>query len=286
MTKRQEVLDSGRISDIRKSKALYDELVGFHWQYYSELAFQRNQIREQLHNSLRESAKPFEFQEWQRVIRYKYSLAPFSTNGSLADPGGRFNIGRLDPTRYPVFPALYIASDKGTALAEVLGREDGINSLTPAEIALTKPDSITIVSVSGKLESTLDIRERPNLVAFVNLTRGFKLTRSLVLKAQRLRFPLRLVRTAEQLGDALEMRSWRNWPMVFDVPSTCQIFGGLVMNAGIEGILYNSVITQKECLAIFLQNFPSSSSFLELDDAVPSEDVQRRVDSSNCDTCI
>jgi hypothetical protein len=281
MTKRTEVLDSGRISDIRKSKALFDELVRFHWQYNSELAFQRNRIRERLRSSLRERAKPFEFQKWQRIVRYKYSLTPLSSKGSLTDPGGRFNIGQLDPARYPVFPALYIASDKGTALAEVLGREDSINSLTPEEIALTKPDSITAVSVSGKLESIFDIRERGNLATFVSLTKDFKFSKSLILTARRLHFPLQLIRTAKQLGDVLEMRNWREWPMVFDVPNTCQVFGGLVMNAGIEGILYNSAITRRVCLAIFPQNFLNSSSFLELDDAVPSEDVQRRVDSSN-----
>ena len=69
--------------------------------------------------------------------------------------------------------------------------------------------------------------------------------------------------------------------MVFDVPAPCQIFGGIVKDAGIEGILYNSSITRRVCLAIFPQDFENSSSFLELDDAVPLEAVQRRVDSSN-----
>jgi len=286
MNKPPEVLDSGRISDIRKSRALFEELVRFHWQYYSELAFQRNQIREQLKSVLREKARPFEFQRWQRIVRYKYSLTPLSTKGSLVDPGGRFNVGELDPTRYPVFPALYIASDKGTALAEVLGREDKINSLTPEELALTKPDSITAVSISGKLESTFDTRDRANLSAFVNMTKGFKLSRSLVQKAQRLRHPVRLVTTAKELGSVFEQRDWRHWPMLFDVPTSSQVFGGLVMNAGIEGILYNSAITRRLCLAIFPQNFMNSSSFLELDDAVPSDQVQRRVDSTNFGSII
>ena len=54
MTKRW-VLDSGQIADIPKSKALFEELSEFHWQYFSELAFQRNRIREELERSLRES---------------------------------------------------------------------------------------------------------------------------------------------------------------------------------------------------------------------------------------
>jgi hypothetical protein len=65
------------------------------------------------------------------------------------------------------------------------------------------------------------------------------------------------------LGDALEKRDWRNWPMIYDVPATCQVFGSLVMNAGIEGIRYDSSITGRECIAIFPQNFltprPSSN---------------------------
>src|SRR5579864_705823 len=193
-------LESGSISDIFKSKARFDDLVQFHWQYYSELAFQRNQIREQLKNSLRGKAASFEFQNWQRIVRYKHSLSPLSTRGSVVDPGGRFNVGQIDAVRYPVFPALYIACDKGTALAEVLGREQNTCFLTPEEFALTKPDSIT-AAVSGKLESVLEIRERGNLVPFVNLIKGFKVSKSLILKARRLRFRLELVKTPKQLGE-------------------------------------------------------------------------------------
>ena len=142
MSRRWELLESGRVSDIIRSKKLFAELVEFHWRYYSELAFQRKQIREGLNGALREAANAFEFSGWQRVVKYRYSLDPLSTKGSLADPGGRFNVGAIDPRRYPMFPALYLAADKGTALAEVLGRDTSANSLTPEELALTKPDSI------------------------------------------------------------------------------------------------------------------------------------------------
>jgi RES domain-containing protein len=286
MIKRWELLDSGRISDILRSKVLFEQLVEFHWDYYSELAFQRNQIREQLKSCLRENAQPFEFSKWQRTVRYKYSLAPLSTKGSLTDPGGRFNVGELDRTRYRVFPALYMAADKGTALAEVLGRDENTGSFTPEELALTKPDSITAVSVSGKLESVIDIRDRNNLAGFINLIKDFKVPGSLILKARKLGFPLRLVRTAKELGGVLEQRNWRNWPMAFDVPAASQVFGGLVMDAGIEGILYNSAITQRLCLAVFPQNFLNSSSFVELDDPAPTAEVQRRIDSSNFSNVI
>jgi hypothetical protein len=153
--------------------------------------------------------------------------------------------------------------------------------LTPEELALTKSTSITIVSVSGKLESVLDIRERSNPTPFVNLVKGFRLSKSLVRQARKVRERLRLVRTARELGDALEKRDWRNWPMIYDVPATCQVFGSLVMNAGIEGIRYDSSITGRECIAIFPQNSLNSSSFVKLNDPVPTKMVQTRADSSN-----
>jgi len=147
-------LESGRVSDIIKSKKLYEDLVEFHWRYYSELAFQRRRIREELNSSLRNAAAAFQFSGWQRVVKYKYSLDPLSAKASLFDPGGRFNVGAIDPTRYPMFPALYLAADKGTALAEVIGRDKDVGSLTPEQLALTKPDSISAVSVTGKLEAS------------------------------------------------------------------------------------------------------------------------------------
>jgi hypothetical protein len=117
------------------------------------------------------------------------------------------------------------------------------------------------VSVSGKLESVIDIRDGSNLAGFVSLIKDFKLSKSLILKARKLGFPVRLIRTVQGLSMVLEKRAWRDWPMVFDVPAVSQIFGGIVMGAGIEGILYNSAITQRLCLAIFPQNFLNSSSY-------------------------
>jgi hypothetical protein len=38
MTKPWNVLESGRVSDILKSKKHFEQLIEFHWEYYSELA--------------------------------------------------------------------------------------------------------------------------------------------------------------------------------------------------------------------------------------------------------
>jgi hypothetical protein len=281
MNRRWELLDSGRVSDITKSKKRFEDLVAFHWRYYSELAFQRKQIREELNSALREVATPFDFTRWQRVVKFKHSLDPLSAKGSLADPGGRFNVGAIDPTRYPMFSALYLAADKGTALAEVLGRGVTNNLLTPEELALTKPDSISVLSVSGRVEALLDVRLHSNLQRFVALIKDFKISRALRLEAQTLGAPLELVRTVEAMQKGLGYANWRDWPMHYDVPAAGQIFGSIALDAGIEGILYESAITGKECLAVFPQNFLNSSAFIELDDQVPSQEIPRRMDSTN-----
>jgi hypothetical protein len=275
-------LESGRVSDIIKSKKLYEDLVEFHWRYYSELAFQRKRIREELNSALRDAASAFQFSGWQRVVKYKYSLDPLSSKGSLFDPGGRFNVGAIDPTRHPMFPALYLAADKGTALAEVLGRDKDVVSLTPEQLALTKPDSISAVSVTGNLDAVIDIRTSGNLSKFVSLIKDFRLSKPLIVEARRLRWsPLTLITTVTQLRTVLMLDNWRNWPTLYDVPAGSQVFGGIAVDAGIEGILYESVLTGKKCLAVFPQNFLNSSSYVQLDDPTPSDAVRKRIDSGN-----
>jgi len=274
-----EPLDFGLIADIPKTKELFERQAQFHWDYYSELAFLRNQIYDSLKSSLRERTEPFEFSGWQRAVKYRYSLAPLSTKGSLSDPGGRFNIGAISPSRFPVFPGLYLASDKKTALAEILGRDGPANSLSPEELALTKPTSITIVSVSGRLESVLDIRDSKNLTGFISLIKDFKLSSKLITKARKVGlFPIKTVTSASQLVKELQLSNWREWPMGWDVPSPPQIFGRIVLDAGIEGILYDSVLTHNLCSAIYPQNFQNSSAYIELDDPCPPE-TQKRIDS-------
>lgn len=276
-----EVLDYGLVADIPKSKELFEKKAQFHWEFYSELAYLRNQIYDALKSSVREVDSPFEFSGWQRAVKYKYSLAPLSSKGSLIDPGGRFNIGAIDSSRFPVFPALYLASDKKTALTELLGRDGPVDSLTPEELALTKSTSITVVSVSGRLESVLDIRDSKNLTGFVNLIKDFKLSKKLIAKAKSVSlFPVRIVRNATQLVKELQSPRWREWPMGFDVPASTQIFGRIVLDAGIEGILYDSVLTHSLCAAIYPQNFQNSSAYIELDDPCPPENAHKRIDAT------
>jgi len=69
--------------------------------------------------------------------------------------------------------------------------------------------------------------------------------------------------------------------MLLDIPSNSQIFGQLIMEAGIQGILYKSKLTGKECLAIYPFNFPNSDSFIQLNDESPNLNTPSRIDAIN-----
>jgi hypothetical protein len=54
-----------------------------------------------------------------------------------------------------------------------------------------------------------------------------------------------------------------------------QIFGRIVLDAGIEGILYDSALTQSQCSAIYPHNLQNSSSYIEMDDPCPPEVIKK-----------
>lgn len=59
------LLDQFSISDIRRWQAIKDKVLKFHWDYYSNLAYQRSRIADQLRKVLLEAAVkdfPFEIQ--------------------------------------------------------------------------------------------------------------------------------------------------------------------------------------------------------------------------------
>jgi len=276
------LLDRSSIADIQKWIELKDQILKFHWDYYGNLAYQRSKIADDLGKALLESAqKSFPFSRWQRIVKYKYALEPLSINGSLVDPGGRFNIGDINPSQFPPFPALYIASDKDTALQETLSQKiDPGHEEHALNFALTDPSSIVSVSLSGFINSIINLKQSERLQPLINLIKEFSIPDPLKEAAKRIGLgEPDLIRTLPKLIDTLLEPTWRHWPMQFDVPMTSQIFGQLVAEVGIEGILYPSKFTGKDCLVIFPQNFDDvSGSFVQLDDEAPAETKIRRLD--------
>ena len=277
------LLDKFSAQDIDRWNKFRDDILRFHWDYYNSLAYQRSQISEDLSKALLGAAEgPFQFSKWQRIVTYKHSDEPLSLLGSFVDPGGRFNIGDINSVQFPPFPALHVAVDKPTALQEVLSQDIATGREAEAlDSALIRPDSITVVSVSGYLDSVINLRHPARLEVFVDLIKGFSIPAHLTQRAKILGVaPPALVRDRAKLLEILLDPNWRGWPMQFDVPAPCQLFGQLVAKAGIEGIVYPSKFGGKDCLAIFPQNFEDADVFVQLDDVPPLEVQVRRLDAT------
>lgn len=282
------LLEAGTLKSMQEAKQATVQHLKFQWDYYAELARQRNDISEEITAVLIKASIPYDINKFQRAVKYKYGLHPFCTNGSLAYIGGRFNTGSKVNTEVPSFPALYLAEDKDTALQEHLGQQTvpKKSGLTSREIALTASASETIVSVSGHLDRVLDLRDAKNLEGFINLVKNFTVSKELISKAKQLGLPdPGTVKTANVLLDTLLHPDWRQIPSSADVPSNSQIFGHLVYVAGIEGILYPSKFTGKLCIVIFPRNFNGTDSFIVLDDRAPHKKVPTKIDTSSWRLC-
>lgn len=277
------LIDTFSINDIKKWKKTKDEFLKYQWDLYYDLAYQRSNINTELKKSLLNAAiKNFQFKNWQRAVKYKYALEPLSMEGSIADPGGRFNIGDIKPAYFHIFKALYIAENKNTATQELLCQSiKKQNRLNYLDFALTKPDSVVYVSVSGKLSSVIDLTQPKKLNSFVDLIKNFTFSEHISQTARKNNWPEPgLIKSTKKLIEILSAPDWRIDPMRHDIPSSSQIFGQLVCNSGIEGILYPSKYSGDSCLVIFPQNFNEiSRSYVQLDDELPKGVKTRRLDA-------
>jgi len=275
------ILDQFSLTEIQKWKVLRDKILSYHWEYYSSLAYQRSKITDNIRAALVEAAEgPFPFTGWQRIVKYKYTNAPLSVAGSLTDIGGRFNIGDIDPARFTPFPALYVAADRETAMVETLGQGGAEQKLSGLEFALTKTDSISAVSVRGVLESVINLNNLERLDRFVRLIKDFVVAGKLTHLTQESGWvPPELIRTLPQFKEAMLHRDWQQWANLYEVPIASQIFGQLVMSAGIEGIVFPSKFNGHDNLAIFPQAFVGDS-VIELAGEIPTTVKVRRLDAS------
>ena len=138
----EHVFDTFTLEVLRKGPRFKDEILRFAWDYYSELQHQRSAVAEEITGALaRAAVRPFPFSRWMRVVDYQFTNHPLSAVGSVKSmTGGRFNIGDIDPIKFVPFPALYLASDQETTLAEVREKLSDIGlrlgmRLPPAPVA-------------------------------------------------------------------------------------------------------------------------------------------------------
>ncbi len=281
----EHLLEEGTIKSLIEGKRLNQEHIKYQWDFYSELAYQRSQIQDQLILSIQESCLAnFKIDSWQRVTKWKYSNHPFSTVGSLVSFGGRFNIGGdiSSSDTLKTFQALYLAEDQGTAQVEALGQAATTISLTIEEISLSNKNSFACTSISGQLDRVIDLTDKQSLTKFVKLISKFKIPQSILNSAKRLGIPApTLIKSSGPLLKSFLADNWRKEPAQFDIPANSQIFGQLAYLAGMDGVVYPSVKTGKNCLAIYPSNFDGRDSVLTLDDEPPELWTPKAISSEN-----
>ena len=290
---RVHILETGSLAEMRAEKAYFEEVSRYNHLFYSELTYQRSLHQDKIVEALNYAAvSEYEFSGWQRVVKYKYSLHPLSTVGSIKDIGGRFNVGlEINPENYPVFHALYIAEDKDTALQETLGQFEsntlGSTGITPLQLVLTADTSISVLNIQGKLDRVIDLTKIETLKGFIDIIKKFSISDSVYALAKKLGLPPpTMIKTVEQLKEALNQDNWREVPRKFDIPAPSQVFGQILKSANIEGVLYNSKFTNKKCLAIFPENFPGTASYIELTDQLAHTNTPKRIDASSWRKCL
>jgi hypothetical protein len=258
--------------------------------YLATSPSQFGEVVEQVHraNLLRKNGEG-----WQRIVSFRHSNAVLSPAGSAVDPvGGRFNIGRIDPLRFSPFAALYLAENRLTACAERYGRSapEKCGGLSALELALTDESSVAYFNVSGSLETVIDLEDPDRLQELVDIFRTFHLSENVAKLARKAeQEPPRVTETANDLRSVLLDPDWRAYPALCDIPAGSQVFGQLVMDAGIHGIVYPSTRDAgagAACLAVFPQNFGGTKSFVELVDGAPPTARLTRLDESTVDEVL
>lgn len=264
-----------KVEDIRRFEKRKDELLSYYYKHYSYFQDERSKILEKLKDTLNKNCCGFSFQSWHRIVSFKFSDSPLSAKGSLLNTiGGRFNIGDLDEYKFSPFAALYIAEDFETAYREKfqIERSKKINGLTADELALNKSSSMSDVVVEGKINTIIDLTKSNTLTDFYNAIKHIKLPKDLEKEAKKLKIPVPYhVSSLSALRTSILNSEWRELPMQVDIPSNSQIFGQIAYFAKIEAILYYSRMdSRKKCLAVFVENFRNSPSFVRVKDATPN----------------
>lgn len=274
------VLDSFSQEDVIKWEDKHRKIQQYCWDHYCYFSYKRSLVIDKLKEALLSScSSSFESSSMHRTVDYGFSDHPLSAAGSIiVDPGGRFNIGDIDGTKFPKFPALYLAEDAETALREKfsLSEDKAVDGLSAQELNLFS--NITTVKVRCNLKVVLDLTDEQSLASLYSELKHIQLPHSFIYRAVRLKLDaMRAVNSAVELRDTVLRQDWQVMPISFDVPGNSQILGQIAHAAGIEGILYPSTKNGKKCLAVYPENL-KEDSFVELVGRIPKTTIHRRMD--------
>ena len=260
---------------LEKNKQISSEILEYSYISYRDLYQKRLKKKDEISKSLKDASfKKKSFSNWFRCLKYRYSNTPLSVIGSLENrEGGRFNIGSLDQSKFSPFPCLYLSEDKKTAEIELLSKEkDNLNT-----------KSTSTVSCSFQINSYIDLREIEKLKSFLDIIKKINYSKKTKDFAKKIKLPESCAKTIDDLDSlstTLQDENWRFNSWNFGIPAPVQVFGQLVYESKIEGILFKSNKNSKLNIAIFTRNL-KKGSFIKLDDKPPTKDVIKKIDHTN-----
>ena len=91
-----------------------------------------------------------------------------------------------------------------------------------------------------------------------------------------------MIRTGQQLYDAVLKHNWRTLPIQFGLPTQSHTLAELIRAAGFEAILYRSTKGPGRCVALY-PDLLDSASFVELADPPPGAVKYRRLDGDSAE---
>lgn len=248
----------------------------YYYRFFFELEAQRAAAHEKLREGLSKAGTTtVPLSGWGRALDWQYCLNPLSAVGSLKWVGGRFNFGsEIDTERFAPFPALYLAENLDTALAERLGNQASAAwavQMSSEDFALCGESSFSWVRVTGEVRNVFDLTGPEGLQPFVEIIKEFTLSAELTAMAVQLGVkPAEVATSTNMLFKTLVDDSWRGSPTMTDIPANPQIFGKLLCSAGFEGVLYKSQHTGCRNLAVFTRQFVNSESAIYIEPPPPA----------------
>jgi hypothetical protein len=258
--------------DLARSRSHGARLATYHTKVFYELEGQRAAQAEEIRAALQSiPGIAVAVDDWCRQVKARYVLSPLSCAGSLIS-SGRFNYGNDLDSRFPRFPALYIAENRATAHCEMFQIPSELpGKLSVEEMNFQPSQSIAAYALAGTVHQVFDLTRPENLLPFLEATRHFSLSIELRKMEKAFRLPPRqVVQTPDQLMATFMDHDWRAYPMYADVPANGQVFGSLLQDAGFEAVLYNSVrLAGGRAMAVFPRSFTNSTSVVRVLGAPP-----------------
>jgi hypothetical protein len=272
-----------------KLEKLDKEMFEFWQDYQAYLGAQRENLSEEIADSLLIASQQDLEVSAYRIVTSNYGEDPLCTYGSILD-AGRFNFGVIS-SFHKDFDCLYIGDSPATCYQEKFhySQDENIDGLSGADVALIP--SHNTVRVNVKLASYLDLHEPENLHAFLKVVSKIKTPEEFQRRREKIHKrigekcdPLGTIQGLDALIISIFDPSFKQTNTLMDLPSNSQWLGHYVRQAGVQAIKYPSVRQEGGFnLAIYPINFEGTDSFVKLVDQMPYVPTSRMViDETNC----